>query len=241
MKIAVVLTGHMRCWEAAYPSIKNLFLDRYDTGVFISTWNNLGFWTSPEHDPENKGINGQSPDLDVQSVIEAYRPKAISVHDQKEMISLFDRMVEQYELDKISIQIRPRNIVSQFWIQKMGLELLYSGYHMHYDYVIRLRPDLVFLGDLPIFDLDKTYVLNHPNHEGHGVGDMFLASNCQHMHSYLHYLQNNEYIDVARKTSRFCPHILTERFIESAKPVILNVAKTLAHTPNGQYKDWKPS
>jgi len=239
MKTAVVLTGHMRCWQEAYPSIKEQLIDRYNADVFIATWDNLGYWTSPENDPENRGIHSESPPLNISEVVQAYQPKIISVYNQEFMTPLFDEKVKQYELDKISVQIRPRNIVSQFWIQQQGIYSLLSFDSPRYKYVIRLRPDLVFLGQLPKFDVERTYVINHPNHEGKGVGDMFMASSFDDAWIYGYKLKNDYHFVGALKMNRFCPHMITEKLLSGPKLEVMDVAKTLAHTPNGQYKDWK--
>lgn len=240
MKTAVVLTGHMRCWQEAYPSIKEQLIDRYNADVFIATWDNLGYWTSPENDPENKGIHSESPPLNIPEVMDAYKPKIISVYNQEFMTPLFDEKVKQYELDKISVQIRPRNIVSQFWIQQQGLQSLLSCSDYGYEYILRLRPDLVFLSQLPEFQKNKFYVINHPNHEGKGFGDMFLGMNFQYGFSYENSIKTGLFYKTAQSIGRFCPHLLTERYVGHENNVeVMNVAKTLAHTPNGQYKDWR--
>lgn len=238
MKTAVVLTGHMRDWQTAGPGIQYL-IERYNADVFIATWNNLGYWTSPENDPTNTGINIQSPPLDIGAVNDFYHPKGLLMYDQEIIMPFIDHQVDRYKLNEISVQIRPRNIVSQFWIQARGLESSCMLYDTPYEYIIRLRPDLVFLESLPDFDRDTIYVLNHPNHEGNGVGDMFMAMPTEAARVLVDVIDHGLHLSYSQEMmKRFCPHLYTQKFIEDEKHVVLNIAKTLAHTPNGQYKDW---
>ena len=44
MKVAVILTGHMRCWRDVLPNFKEKVIDRYNPDIFIHTWNEEGWW-----------------------------------------------------------------------------------------------------------------------------------------------------------------------------------------------------
>jgi hypothetical protein len=241
MKTALLLSGHMRCWEKVYPNTKKHILDVYNPDVYIATWDNEGYWTSPENDPEGLGINKNSPKLDVTGVMEAYNPIHISVFQQAKYLPIFLKAAEKYE--PISVKIRPQNIISQFFLRLALLEIYFQlDDTYNYDQIIYMRPDMEFLQELPKFDFNKLNLINHPNHEGLGFGDMFLATNQGGMAAYYAELAGMD--DIVRKINRFCPHMITE---EIAKIIyqfggrdyrVHNIAKNLQHTPNGQYQDY---
>lgn len=246
-KVALILTGHMRCWMDVYPNIFKNFIEPYDTDVFISTWDTEGYWTSPENDPKGLGINENSPKLNIVDVHDVYRPIILDIrgHSPEGMVV---RKIIANDMLPFCIQIRPFNIVSQFYKISSGYELLkehVSKNNVQYDWVIRMRPDLVIHNGLPNFNVapkDFMFTLHHPNHEGLGTGDMFFAASFEASMEF--YKQLADIYTDATKIKRFCPHILTKRAIDRVtkemmvKHVELRVDKTLQHTPNGQYKDF---
>ena len=246
-KVALILTGHMRCWKDVYPNIFKNFIEPYDTDVFISTWDTEGYWTSPENDPKGLGINENSPVLDVPAVELIYKPKAFQRDVNKTYMKYFNKEAER--LLPFCNQIRPANIISQFDRINKGYILMedyvFANQRDGYDWVIRMRPDLVIYNGLPNFNVapkDFMFTLHHPNHEGLGTGDMFLAASYPASEEFRDQLF--DYDEDATKIKRFCPHILTKRAIDRVtkemmvKHVELRVDKTLQHTPNGQYKDF---
>jgi hypothetical protein len=239
VKTALLMSGHMRCWEQVFPNTKKHILDVYNPDVFILTWDNEGYWTSPENDPESLGINKNSPKLDVNGVMQAYNPSNISVLRQSSFIKGFLAAGKTWE--KISIKIRPQNILSQFFLRVSVYEF-FRNIGAEYDQIIFMRPDMEFLQELPKFDFSKMNFINHPNHEGNGYGDMFLATNAE----YFDYFSSELacFDQHAEALNRFCPHLITKSIADKlayrvgAEVEIHNIAKNLQHTPNGQYRDW---
>lgn len=254
MKVALVLTGHMRCWEKCFPNTKERIIDKYNPDIYIATWDNEGYWTSPENDPEGHGINKQSPKLDISKIYDTYRPKTISVYEQNLYAPKFEKTAEQ--LQPYCKEIRSKNIVSQFFMIEQGLKHLTLLYpHLKYDMVIRMRPDLIFHEELPDFNPNIFNAIKHPNHEGDGIGDMFTATNCSTAFLIMDALKY-DYHKIAINSKRFCPHLLMHtlantsidafhsfnsgEIVGSKKLIIHDIPKTIQHTPNGQYQDYKP-
>ena len=44
MKVAIVLTGHMRHWKEVLPNFKQRFIDKYNPDIFINTWSEEGWY-----------------------------------------------------------------------------------------------------------------------------------------------------------------------------------------------------
>lgn len=235
MKTALVLTGHMRCFRDCFPNTKQYILDRFNPDVYISTWDNEGYWVSPEHDPEGLGVNKYSPLLNVNEVIDLYEPSVINVYRQEDYTEIFEKKGKMVQ--HLAKEIRAKNIVSQFWLMRQGINLLHPW--ESYDLVIRMRPDLLFHEELPDLTQAPINVINHPNHEGNGYGDMFFAGREGTVANLCYELWNYEYY-LPEIDNRFCPHLLVKHIISNTRHNVLNIPKTLQHTPNGQYKDYIP-
>ncbi len=57
MKVAVVLTGHLRCWRDVLSNFKQRIVNRYNPDIFIHTWNEEGWWIPGKKQNENAGIH----------------------------------------------------------------------------------------------------------------------------------------------------------------------------------------
>lgn len=245
MKIALILTGHMRCWQDVYQNTYNRIIGRWDTDVYITTWDNEGYWVSPENDSEGRGVNKHSPQLDVNRVIEAYEPVKIEVLKQESFSPVFRSMEDWFK--PYCKEIRPKNILSQFFLMERGLREIQNFLPFQYDAVIRMRPDLLLHEELPEPSLEEMHTIAHPNHEGLGVGDMYMAGDYWSMSDYCE--KRLGVANLMKQTiamNRFCPHMLTQQSVDvickenDLTHRTFNINKTIMHSPNGQYKDYTP-
>lgn len=241
MKTALILSGHMRCYQQVFSNTLEHIIKPYNPDIFITTWENEGWWTSPEKDPKGLGINASSPDLDLTRVAHLYNPVQFEVLQQRHFDKAINREIEQFDLVRKSKEIRPKNIVSQFllwgiaymnfetFVTKTGGNLINT-----YDLVIRMRPDLVFPDGAPTFDPNVLNFIAHTNHEGNGYGDMLAAGNQTVMSAFHWKIKNyNLY-----SPDRFCPHIIMKEISKDFHDTkVHTVNKYLMHTPKGQYKD----
>jgi hypothetical protein len=231
MNVAVVLTGHMRCWEQVYPNFKEHIVDRYNPDVFIHTWGDEAYW-----DPHSQaGIVEDAPEIDNEAIIETYKPIDFVVEDYNDHKEDFAKRAEFYT----NFYHVPKNIVSMLY--KLGSGVLMLEDHMfktgkQYDLVIRMRPDLTFNEPLPDFNPQKFYTLGYRNHMGQGTSDMIQVGNFFSMCLFskvLHFLPQ-----VYRETGLLCPHVISEQFIRRLglpwEEFMIN--KTIMHTPLGEYK-----
>jgi hypothetical protein len=235
MKVAVILTGHMRCWRDVLPNFKEKVIDRYNPDIFIHTWNEEGWWI-PGDKQNTKGYFEETPTVDFNEIVEAYQPKDLVIEDwQKNGYNeLFEYRGNLYP----NFAHRPKNILSMFYKLYSGIQLMEKFVvktGQHYDLVIRMRPDMIFNQDLPDFDPNKFYTLTHRNHLGQGTGDMLQVSNMFNMimFSKVSCYLNHIYL----KTNLLCPHVLSSQWIQDMGLPWqeFNISKTIQHTPKGEY------
>jgi len=231
MNVALILTGHMRCWEQVFPNTKDVILDRYKPDVFIHAWDEQSWW-----DPHSKeGFVANSPKIDQKAILETYKPTAMFFENFETKRADFEKAAENYEKH---YHVK-RNILSMFYKIGRGVDMMNehtARTGKHYDLVIRMRPDLVFKEHLPNFDNSKLYTILHRNHVGQGTGDMFQASNQWLMSMF----GNISVIlpQLYKQTGILCPHIVSEHmFRQSGFPwEEFPIERMLMHTPAGEYK-----
>jgi len=253
MKTALILTGHLRDWYRAYPSLKREFMDKYHPDVFISTWDNLGYWVSPEQDPGKKGLNKYSPHLsltELDNLKNLYCTNTFYPLVENEHFEWFENHFKDRaeEFEPYCNQIRPVNILSSFYRMAAGVLMMEKHISLTgnmYDVVIRTRPDILWNGAFPEFTPENVnntvYTINHRNHDGLGTGDMLQVSSGEGIVKFKELVYN--LTELTKDNNRFCPHIFTRYWIDHVMKydlIELDVPKLITHTPNGQYIDYVP-
>ncbi len=231
MKVALLLTGHMRCWDQVFPNTKQHIIDKYNPDIFIDTWDSEAYW-----DPHSaKGITEGGPKLDVAGIEEAYKPVVMNVDSYEQFEDNFVTRAKQFE----TFYHVPKNQISMWF--KVGRGMLSVEEHMMltgktYDLVIRMRPELVFNESLPEFDSNKFYTLGYRNHMGQGTSDMVQVGNFFTMSLFCKVLYHLP--QLYKETGLLCPHVISEHFIRRLglpwEEFMIN--KTIMHTPLGEYK-----
>ena len=231
MKVALLLTGHMRCWEQVFPNTKQHIIDRYNPDVFIDTWDSEAYW-----DPHSqKGITENGPKLDISAIEDAYKPVCMNVENYGDYESNFSERAKQFT----NFYHVPKNQISMWF--KVGRGMLSVEEHMMltgktYDVIIRMRPDLFLNESLPEFDPNQFYTLGYKNHMGQGTSDMIQVGNFFTMSLFCKTLYHLP--QLYKETGLLCPHVISEHFIKRLgipwKEFMIN--KTLMHTPLGEYK-----
>lgn len=233
MKVAVVLTGHLRCWRDVLPNFKERILNRYDADVFIHTWNEEGWWI-PGDKQNEKGYFEETPLINKDEIIEAYQPKGLVIEDWNNYNDLFEYRGGAFE----NYAHRPKNIISMFHKLNRGVVMMedyVSQTGEFYDLVIRMRPDMILHQDFPEFDNRKFYTLAHRNHLGQGTGDMIQVGNMFNM---IMFSKASCYLGhIYSKTKLLCPHVISSQWIQDLGLPWeeFTIHKTLQHTPKGEY------
>ena len=231
MKVALLLTGHMRCWDQVFPNTKQHIIEKYNPDVFIDTWDSEAYW-----DPHSvRGITEDGPKLDVSAIENAYKPVCMNVDNYAEYEDNFVNRAKQFT----NFYHVPKNQISMWF--KVGRGMLSVEEHMMltgttYDVIIRMRPDLVFNEPLPEFDPNKFYTLGYKNHMGQGTSDMIQVGNFFTMSLFCKVIYHLP--QLYKQTGLLCPHVISEHFIRRLgipwEQFMIN--KTIMHTPLGEYK-----
>ena len=109
MKVAVILTGHMRCWRDVLPNFKEKVIDRYNPDIFIHTWNEEGWWI-PGDKQNTKGYFEETPKVTYDDMLN-YNPTSVIIEDWNDYNELFEYRGKLYE----NFAHRPKNILSMFY------------------------------------------------------------------------------------------------------------------------------
>lgn len=231
MKVAILIAGHLRCWKQLYPYFKTNFIDRYNPDIFISTWNDEGWWKWGNE----KGIYENSPRVNFDEVIEAYKPKTIGHEDYEVYDLIFKERAEKFT-NKIGW---PKNVVSMTyrWLDACNMLETYSKENnVKYDLVIRTRTDLIIHSDLPEFDSSKFYIIHNDYHQG-GLNDVIHIGNKEDIFKVNKmYLQLEELYD---KIGMFCPHVFAQDIVKTNNIQLISLPfqYNIINTPWGQHQD----
>jgi len=234
MKVSVILTGHMRCWQQVWPNFKEKIVDRYNPDIFIHTWSDEA-WHGPGKN--SLGFIANTPPINQDEIVKTYNPTKMVVED---FYANFNQQFESLGSKYPNFSHVPKNTLSMFYKTFKGVQLLedhMSLTNTHYDLVIRMRPDLVFHNDLPNWDPSKFYSIAMKNHLGQGTGaDMQIGN----VHAMINFSKLSCYIPmVYNQTQLLCSHLLTEKWIRllGLPWQEFYVHKTIMHTPRGEYAD----
>jgi len=119
MKVAVILTGHLRCWKEVFPNFKEKIIDRYNPDIYIHTWDDEAYWIPG--DKQNKtGIYEGAPQIVDDEILDTYKP----VHYVKEYWEDFNKHFESCGEYFTNFAHRPKNILSMFYKMHQGFSSL---------------------------------------------------------------------------------------------------------------------
>ncbi len=231
MNVALLLTGHMRCWEQVFPNTKRYLLDKYSPDVFISTWDSEAYW-----DPHSaKGITENGPKLNIDAIRNTYRPVSLMVEKYEDFEIDFTHRANQYT----NFYHVPKNQISMWYKVGRGMNRVEDNMFLTgktYDLIIRMRPDLMFNEQLPDFNPQKFYTLGFRNHMGQGTSDMIQVGNFFTISVFSKLLHHLPFL--YKETGLLCPHVISEHFIRrlGLPWEEFMVDKTIMHTPLGEYK-----
>ena len=223
MKTAVVITGHMRCWKQLFPYFKEKFIDTYNPDIYISTWDTEGWWQWGD-------FYRNSPVINENEIIEAYKPKKCLIEDNKIYDSLFDSLATKYT--KV-LGLTKKNTISMMYKWKSGIDLIESDY----DLVIRTRTDVQYLNPFPDFDPQFFYTAEQPGVDHGGLGDMMHVGSYKNIKDFC-----NIYIeldDLYAQIDVFCSHLLSEQHAKNLKLQWIEFSNpyNLYNTPWGRHQD----
>lgn len=243
MKVALVLTGLSRVWEEAYPTLKQYFIDGYDTDVFINIWSERGYYSGKGYiqsptdafvktTPDDKGFHTSGLLTDVNKIMEAYKPRIMRVEDFSPVEHFFDEYSKMF----VNAYTRPKNTAAQAYMAWRGIQLMEEA-GTHYDVVIRARPDIVLRGNPMPVPMDTMTTLAMGNKNGQGTGDGIFISNHEQAVKFADMWKNLAYL--YQKCGVSCPHLFAAEWITTNKMpwVQSHVGAYMTHSPKGPYQE----
>lgn len=155
MKIALLLHGLTRRYDISYPFIKNNIIDKFNTDVFISCWEN-----EVKEEDLKKGMN-----LPLQGLIDLYQPNGFDFeiyNDEKEKSFQNKKYMEIFQQPDVHYKNNWSRFFA-FYYKVWKANHLRNEYekinNIKYDLVIKWRTD-VFIKDVLTHDLLEQFNKN---------------------------------------------------------------------------------
>lgn len=204
-RIALFISGQLRGYREALPTIVNSFLDPSKVDVFVSTWEDVGwglvsierlsrFFTQDgsEYLKENfssdesiflcKKLIGQvSLSLDSRDQIEKYFRECFERFNSLKFNSFDDNL---YPFNKMN-NSEKMYFHNSFWVETLGSEVF-----SEYSKIVKIRPDLKLVNDGQYFDQiefseNTVYVENYGGwifrDWGFGIGDQIICGKSKYV------------------------------------------------------------
>lgn len=168
MKIAVCLSGYLRCYKELNPNLQRYLytplrrLGQVDT--FISTWDELNsIYTFSSRQGDTLPNYGP---FDEQDVIDTFKPKDINIDNFDDSKPLFHAHELDPEIDISALYPTIHDNGTLFGLSMFFkrfdcnlMKIAEEDFSGKYDIVIQMRPDIFFLKELDLsnFDPNKLY------------------------------------------------------------------------------------
>ena len=217
MKIAIVMTGHVKGWRKAYEGLQNCVLEKHDVDFYISTW-----------DVDNAGRNGDKdlfPGVTIDPVVELYKPKkyCIENHTKYHENRFASITFEEREDDVFKTNEHAKGH-GTYWVERMRdmWYIIKQGYLLidypeEYDLIMRLRFDIVFDSitfqktDVPIFLYVDDSALHVFDLFGYGPPDAMKV--YFHMFDHIEPMYKNDNVNIAHSDEMLGKYLMTHNNI----------------------------
>ena len=164
MKVCLLLSGQMRNADEVFPSFKSNLLDRYDTDVFISTWNSHNV---------HQSINLFNPiSVDIENYEAGFQSK-------------WNQLVSHNEY-KLETNANLVSMISM-WYKTLRANQLRKKYEglmgFKYDLIIKTRPDIILEEPIDLIQSDNL-VIPFGWDWSEGINDLMAWGNQSNMETY---------------------------------------------------------
>lgn len=165
MKVAVCLYGQMRTFNNSFVinSNKRYLFDKINPDIFISTWKNIG--SSIHYDEPNIEDfiireSKKNDDLNLNDIYSIYKPKKVNIINYNEWFDSLNTDVQLAINEKDGTSVP---CLYQMYMSSLLKQTYENENKFIYDFVIVMRPDMVFWNEL-----DQQYLIDqsavfHPN------------------------------------------------------------------------------
>jgi len=207
MKVALILSGHMRGYKHTFNDFNKHLLSKYDVDTYISTWDIYGWWSA------SSNLDKSLDMIDIDEVRNYYNPIALNVETYHNFDERFSNEAKTplYHNALKNQEIRIQNTLSMYYKIQDSIKL-FKNTNKDYDIVIRTRPDLVMDRDYVSISqsvkIDGGYGFG-----GRGIGDLFYMG----MPIQIEALSDvyDSIPNIIKETQYFCPHVILEQHLKN--------------------------
>jgi hypothetical protein len=192
MKVCLLLSGGMRNATETFPSFKSNLLDRYDTDVFISTWNSHNVYNS---------INLFSPiSFDVENYEAGFESK------WNELVSH-----NEYKLETNA------NLVSMIsmWYKTLRANQLKKKYEnlmgVKYDLILKTRPDIILEEPIELIQSDSL-AIPFGWDWSEGINDLMAWGNQSNMETYCELFYS--FVSLSNSMDKINPETMLKEYLK---------------------------
>lgn len=144
MKVAICMSGQLRTYKKCYENLMKYIVKPMNADIFIQVWDKVG--------ASHKEGEIKSDEVNKKEIVEMYNPKEIVIESQPKGSSdnLYGKKVPE-KLKEIE-PIHYKSALSMFYQIKScnDLAVNYAKENkFKYDIIIRIRPDTMFLQNIP--------------------------------------------------------------------------------------------
>ena len=192
MKIALILTGFMRKNKKTLNSLKQQILDKYDTDIYISSWDTIEKRYNP-HADKNKPTNTQLCKITQEKIINQYKEYNLKKYVFHNYDDYYKNRFENIEFldrpDDIFKKNKRAKRLGSFWVERLRDQwtIVKNGFDLidnkqDYDIFLKIRSD-IFLYNIKIHNTDKL-ILSPPEFPDFEISDYFAYGNLHNMNCY---------------------------------------------------------
>jgi hypothetical protein len=192
MKVCLLLSGNMRNATETFPSFKSNLLDRYNTDVFISTWNSHNV---------HQSINLFNPiSVDIENYEFGFQSK------WNELVSH-----NEYKLETNA------NLVSMIsmWYKTLRANQLKKKYEnligVKYDLIIKTRPDIILEEPIELVQSDNL-VIPFGWDWSEGINDLIAWGNQSNMETYCELFYS--FVSLSNSMDKINPETMLKEYLK---------------------------
>jgi len=192
MKVCLLLSGNMRNATETFPSFKSNLLDRYDTDVFISTWNSHNV---------HQSINLFNPiSVDIENYEAGFESK------WKQLVSH-----NEYKLETNA------NLVSMIsmWYKTLRANQLKKKYEnlmgVKYDLILKTRPDIILEEPIELIQSDSL-AIPFGWDWSEGINDLMAWGNQSNMETYCELFYS--FVSLSNSMDKINPETMLKEYLK---------------------------
>jgi hypothetical protein len=192
MKVCLLLSGNMRNATETFPSFKSNLLDRYDTDVFISTWNSHNV---------HQSINLFNPiSVDIENYEAGFQSK------WNELVSHNEHKLETNA-----------NLVSMIsmWYKTLRANQLRKKYEnligVKYDFILKTRPDIILEEPIELIQSDNL-AIPFGWDWSEGINDLMAWGNQSNMETYCELFYS--FVGLSNSMDRINPETMLKEYLK---------------------------